>query len=232
MDKTVELLRFVAKTLSTYTRLQSLCIGILGLERMWQIFLDWTKIESVPYLLRSPEQYREPFRHAIDLLWEQVKNEQIYNEHKTVFDDLYHFEQSSYDEEDALDIDYGNVRQFIAALTSSGIGAFFPIKPERQNEFPWNSPDYYEKQVASLATVYASTLYDFLYNSYAEKAPKAERGISPSINTMVADDPLWKEEVDRIHSDLLLVRDYPSNKEIVFQRAAAYRKLRTKPFCS
>lgn len=89
MDQEVELLSSVAKTLSTYTRLQSLCVGVLGLERMWQIFLDWTKIESVPYLLRSPEQYREPYRCAIDLLWEQVKNEQIYNAHRAVFDELY-----------------------------------------------------------------------------------------------------------------------------------------------
>lgn len=231
MDQEVELLRSVAKTLSTYTRLQSLCVGILGLERMWQVFLDWTEIESVPYLLRSPGQYREPYRHAIDLLWEQVKNEQIYNEHRAVFDDLYHFEQSSYDEEDALDVDYGNVREFIDALISSGIGAFFPIKPERQNELPWNSPDYYEKQIASLATVYASTLYNFLYNLYEERASENESGSTPNIDTMIANDPLWNEEVDRIHFDLLLVRDYPANKEAVLQRAAAYRKLRTKPFC-
>ena len=49
---------------------------------------------------------------------------------------------------------------------------------------------------------------------------------------MIANDPLWSEEVHRIHSDLLLVRDYPANKEAVLHRAAAYRKLRTKPFCS
>lgn len=231
MDQEVELLCSVAKTLSTYTRLQSLCVGVLGLERMWQIFLDWTKIKSVPYLLRSPEQYREPYRHAIDLLWEQVKNEQIYNANRAVFDELYNFEQSSYEEEDAPDVDYGNVKEFIDALVSSGIGAFFPIKPERQNEFPWNSPDYYEKNVAALATVYASTLYNFLYNSFAEKELKTEGGITINIDAMVANDPLWNEEVDRIHSDLLLVRDYPKNKEVVLQRAAAYRKLRTKPFC-
>ena len=40
MDQEVELLSSVAKTLSTYTRLQSLCVVVLGLERMWQIFLD------------------------------------------------------------------------------------------------------------------------------------------------------------------------------------------------
>lgn len=228
MDQAVELLQSVAKTLSTYTRLQSLCVAILGLERMWQIFLDWTKIDSVPYLLRSPEQYREPFRHAIDLLWEQVKNEQIYNEHRDFFDNLYHFEQSSFDEEDALDVDYGNARQFIDTLISSGIGAFFPIKPERQNMRPWNSPDYYETNVAALAIVYASTLYDFLYNSYAEKAGS---GINSYIDTMVAGDPLWIEEVERIHSDLLLVRNYPINKDTVLQQAEIYRKLRTKPFC-
>ena len=32
MDQEVELLSSVAKTLSTYTRLQSLCVGVLGLE--------------------------------------------------------------------------------------------------------------------------------------------------------------------------------------------------------
>lgn len=53
MDEEVELLCFVAKTLGTYTRLQSLCVGILGLERMWQIFLDWTKIESIYISTRS-----------------------------------------------------------------------------------------------------------------------------------------------------------------------------------
>lgn len=232
MDQAVKLLQSVTKTLTSYTRLQSLCVAILGLERMWQVFLDWTKIESVPYLLRSPEQYREPYRQAIDLLWEQVINEQIYNEHRAAFDDLYHFEQSSYDEEDALDVDYGNVRQFIDALISSGIGAFFPIKPERQNQFPWNAPDYYEKQAASLVIVYASILYDFLYNLYAERVQKNDGGIDPRIDAMIAEDPLWIEEVERIHSDLLLVRNYPTNKEAVLQRAADYRKLRIKPFCS
>jgi len=67
MDQAVELVQDVRETLCSYTRLQSLCAATLGLERMWQVFLDWTNTKQVPYLLRPPEQYREPFRQAIDL---------------------------------------------------------------------------------------------------------------------------------------------------------------------
>lgn len=227
MDQAVELVQDVRETLCSYTRLQSLCAATLGLERMWQVFLDWTNTKQAPYLLRPPEQYREPFRQAIDLLWEQVTKEQIYNAHQDVFDELAHFEQSSYDEEDALDVDYGYVKWFIDALISAGINAFFPVSPERKDRFPWNDPQYYEKKAASLITVYAATLYGFLYNAYAEKTSKTE----DEIDAMVAKDSLWLEEIDRIRADLLLVRDYPDNKETVLQQAAIYRSLRTKPFC-
>ena len=69
----IELMRFVMKALRPCTRIQMLCAAVLGLERTWQIFLDWTKNESAPLLRRRPEEYREPFRRALDLLVEQVR---------------------------------------------------------------------------------------------------------------------------------------------------------------
>ena len=218
----IELMRSVTKALRSRTRIQMLCAAVLGLERTWQIFLDWTRNESAPLLRRRPEEYREPFRRALDLLVEQVKNEQIYNEHPEVFEELYRFEQSSYDEEDAQDVDYGNACFFIDAMTS--ISAFFPIEPEKREEFPWNQPDFYEKETAELVVLYADILYSFLYDDCAED----EHG---AIEASIARSPLWLAETERIKSDLALVRDYPKNKETVLRRIAEYRELRTEPFC-
>ena len=219
----IELMRSVTKALRSRTRIQMLCAAVLGLERTWQIFLDWTRNESAPLLRRHPEEYRKPFRRALDLLVEQVKNEQIYNEHPEIFEELYRFEQSSYDEEDAQDVDYGNACFFIDAMTSSGISAFFPIEPEKREEFPWNQPDFYEKEAAELVVLYADILYSFLYDDCAEDEHSA-------IEASIARSPLWLAETERIKSDLALVREYPKNKETVLRRIAEYRELRTEPF--
>ena len=141
-----------------------------------------------------------------------------------IFEELYRFEQSSYDEEDAQDVDYGNAWSFIDAMISSGISAFFPIEPEKREEFPWNQPDFYEKEAAELVVLYADILYSFLYDDCAEDEHSA-------IEASIARSPLWLAETERIKSDLALVRDYPKNKETVLRRIAEYRELRTKPLC-
>lgn len=54
-----------------------------------------------------------------------MKDEQIYNEHREVFDELNQFEKSSYDEEDTQDVDYGNGRLFIDTLVSGEIATLY-----------------------------------------------------------------------------------------------------------
>lgn len=228
MDLVVQLLESITKTLCSYTRLQSLAMAVLGLEREWPVFLEWTKNKEIPYLLRSPEEYREPFRHALDLLWEQVKNEQLYNEHQEVFDSLHLFVESSYHEDDAVDVDFGNARSFIEALISSGIGAFFPIKPERRFTSPWNEPDFYEKRAASLALTYTEDLYNFLFEKVLDEFP-TERFGTPKANEMIARNPLWIAEIERLQSDLLLIRNFPANKDIVEKQMITYRELSIVP---
>lgn len=229
-DISLELYESVVKRLKSCTRIQSLAFALLGLGRMWQVFLDWTEQESIPYLLCSPRDYREPFRNAMDLLWEQVKNEQIYNEHEDVFDALYDFVENSYDEEDALDVDFGNVCSFTSELISGGIAGFFPLSPERQKQSPWNDPDFYESCAASFATIYEETLSGYLYDKYYEQVQGKEAG--DTIDEMVAKDPLWIAEKERIESDLALVRNYPANKAEVEQRLNEYKMLRMAPFCA
>lgn len=223
IDIEIELLRSATKALRSCTRIQMLCAAVLGLSRTWQIFLDWTKNESAPLLLRRPAEYREPFRRALGLLAEQVENEQIYNEHPEVFEELYRFEQSSFDEEDAQDVDYGNAWLFIDAMKSSGVSAFFPIEPEKSEEFPWNQPDFYERVAAGLVVLYAEILYNFLHENCTEKEHSA-------IEASIARNPLWLAETERIKSDLTMACGYTRNKEAVMQRIAAYLELRTEPF--
>lgn len=229
-DLSLELSEAVKQRLGALTRTQRLAAAVLGVERMWQMFEDWTRQESAPGLRRSPREFRMPFRLALDLLWKPVETGKPYSEHCAVFDRLYEFVESSYDEEDALDVDFGDVRLFVDELVSGGIAGFFPIPMERQLSAPWNAPDFYVDCAARFVTLYAEQLYEHLYERYCEQNPSGKR--EAELCGQIAGDALWIAETERIESDLTLVRDYPSNREAVLQRRAENRALRTPPFCS
>ena len=195
----IELMRSVTKALRSRTRIQMLCAA-------------------------APRNTASRSAAHSTCSSNRSKTNRFTTEHPEIFEELYRFEQSSYDEEDAQDVDYGNACFFIDAMTSSGISAFFPIEPEKREESPWNQPDFYEKETAELVVLYADILYSFLYDDCAED----EHG---AIEASIARSPLWLAETERIKSDLALVRDYPKNKGTVLRRMAEYRELRTEPFC-
>lgn len=225
-DISLELSSTIKKELKACTRIQSLVMALLGLERTWQMFLDWTYQESTPYLLCKPETFRQPVRDALDLLWEQVYDGQIHNQHKDFFDRLRDQINQSFDEDDGQDVDFGTATPLVNQFFDS-IGCFFEITPERQSQRPWCDPDYYVSRAAYCATTYAEALSNFLNNEYSLLVERD----AEEIFDCVEKDPLWQQEVQRIYSDLSLVLNYPANRDMIEQRRQDNAQLRTLPFC-
>lgn len=206
------------------------------------MFLDWTYKETAPYLQCKPELFRCPIREALNMLWEQVENQQIYNQEPAVFDELCDFINQSFDEDDCQDVDFGNAKTLLDAFFG-GVAGFFPIAPERQIQSPWNNPFFYESCAASCVTYYAEDLYNIIYENCYQQIEETETfqnlefmekhtKIHYRATILAAESTLWKQEIERIQSDLLLIKNYPANKKIVAQRRHENQQLRTLPFCN
>ncbi|MDE7479471.1 MAG: hypothetical protein K2M91_16305 [Lachnospiraceae bacterium] len=86
-----------------------------------------------------------------------------------------------------------------------------------------------ESCTAGFATIYEETLAVYLSDLYYEQV-QGEKN-DDAIDEMIAKEPLWIVEKERILSDLALIQDFPANKEAVEQRLNENRMLRTPPFC-
>ena len=216
-DIVLELEDRLAGELESCTPVQGLTLALLGLERTWQMFLDWTRQERVELLLCKPETLRAPVREALDLLWEQVYAGQEYNRHRDVFDLLWEqvyagqeynrhrdvFDRlreqidHSFEEEDGPDVDFGTAAPLVDAFYGS-VSCFFDILPERRYQRPWCEPDFYVSGMAFCTLTYAEALSDFLYDQYSA----SDSGDPETIFDRMEKDPLWTQEVRRIYSDL------------------------------
>lgn len=225
-DIVLELKDTLTKELKSCTHVQGLTLALLGLERTWQMFLDWTCREHVELLLCKPETLRAPVREALDLLWEQVYEGQTYNRHRDVFDRLRDQIDHSFEEEDGPDVDFGTAAPLVDAFYGSA-SCFFEVLPERRYQRPWCEPDFYVSGMAFCTLAYAEALSNFLYDEYSASVSKD----SETIFNCMEKDPLWVQEVQRIESDLELVRGCPMNKDRIEQRRNETRELRTPPFC-
>lgn len=227
-DISLEFYHTLTEKLRPCTRIQTLAMALLGLERTWQMFLDWTYQESAPYLLCKPETFRQPVREALDLLWKQVYSEQIYSQRKDLFDRLRDQINHSFDDEDGQDVDFGTASPLLGQFYSC-IGCFFEIAPERRTQRPWCEPDYYVSRAVGCALTYEEALSNFLYDKYLPFMGRDRD--TEKIFDCIEKDPLWLQEVQRVYSDLSLVLNYPANKDMIEQRRRDNARLRTLPFC-
>lgn|GEM_PF-2789338 len=223
----------VSAQLEQFSRVQALLVAACTMERLWMLFEGWTKHESAPYLHVKPETFRRPARYLLDLFWEQIWKEQPYGDYLEEYNRFHNQVQSSFDENDGQDVDFGDARLLLDAIECYGF-TFFDTpeavskRRERQRSgfyIPFITTTRY---ITSCVTLYAYRLfYDFLPTEFCieNSIRRIDKEQQPLVDDYVEQHPLWREEVARIEDDISAAHDYPSNKELFMARKELYSNL-------
>ena len=192
----------VTEELASCTRMQTLALAALGLERLWKMFSDWTDTEGDPLLYQRPAAFRRRARDILDLFWAQIEAGQESSRHDGELRRFLDFVNGSCDGNDAPDVDMGTGRPLLNEMFG-GVQCFFSEMEEKSN-------------AAGCVTAYAGYLEGILYDRYdgpcregLPQVPPGERAelLERRIDAAIGEDPLWKAELARIRQDFLLVRD-------------------------
>ena len=205
----------VTGSLFSYTRTQVLTLAAFGLERLWKMFYDWTKTEGDALLYQRPISFRQRTRNILDFLWEQIENGPKINSHGKEHDSLLDFINAACDENDAPDVDMGTGRPLLDMMFS-GVHCFF---------YEIDAESY----ASSCITAYASYLDDILHDRYYDKCKESvsiqevsqrdkAKLLDMKIDAAIAEDPLWKKELERIQQDFLLVKNHSNDIERLHKR--------------
>lgn len=205
----------VTENLSSYTRTQMLVLAVLGLERLWKMFYDWTNTEGDALLYQKPISFRQRARDILDFCWEQIENGQEINSYGKELYNFLDFINAACDEDDAPDVDMGTGKPLLDMMFS-GIHCFF-FEEDAKN------------CAGSCITAYASYLDGILHDRYYDKCKESvsvqelsqrdkAKLLDMEIDAAIAEDPLWKKELERIQQDFLLVKKHSNDIECLHKR--------------
>ena len=211
-----DLFLHVKGELSSYSRAQMLTLAAFGLERLWRMFDDWTKTEGDILLYQKPISFRKRARDILDLLWEQLESGQEINRHEQEFMSFLDFINASFDEEDAQDVDMGTGRPLLDIMFS-GVSCFF---------FEEDAKSEASTCITAYADYLDGLLGDWVYDAY-KKGLSLPAGISQrekqkllyeKVDAAVAEQSLWRAEVERIQQDFIIVKRHSDNFDCLCQR--------------
>ena len=197
--------------LKSLTRIQALLVAVCAMERNWQMFAEWTQLESAPFVVVEPKTFREPVRRVIDLFWEQVLSEKDYGDYEAERNALYEFVESSFDPNYGQDVDFGEGDLLLMLVQNEG--RCFLETPEREEKIRrfTNSPNYTTlRPIANCITAYLELFVD--RDCYDEEM-SAEEIMKTSI---------WRTETAYILSDIAAARDFPANKQLFIKKRVLY----------
>lgn len=215
----------VKEKMRALSDVQILLVVLCAMERQWQLYLDWTRLESAFCLQVKPETLRGPMRELLDVLWEQVWAEEPVNGHRDVYDRLFRQVEASFDEEDGQDVDFGNANLLLEAAEDAFI--FFPMTEEkRRRHLPGGLCD----RAAGCAASYLYRLHgDYFADRVLEQGRPADGELAPLIDAWAEKDPAWRAETARILEDLEAARLYPANRAWFQAKKEEYSRLRLLP---
>lgn len=205
----------IKENLSSCNRRQTLALAALGLERLWRMFDDWTKTEGDPLLYQKPISFRQRTRDILDFLWEQIKSGEETNRHEKELESLLDFINASCDEMDAQDVDMGTGRPLLGMMFG-GVSCFFSIE---------NTRAYASECITAYAAYLADLLYDRFYDECKESIShedisqqEAGKLLASKIDAAIAENPLWRAEIERIQLDFIIVKKHSNNFECLCKR--------------
>lgn len=193
----------VKKALSDCSRGQVLALAALGLERLWPMFYDWTCTDGDPLLYQKPAAFRKPMRDLLDAFWAQAEGGQRVEQAGGMLDGFLDFINAACDENDAPDVDMGTGRPLLDLLFG-GVDCFLSQRDT-------------EADASDCITAYGAYLSDRLYDRHYDRCKAALSGFAGSeeerrrifsqrMDEAAADDPLWRQELERIEQDFRLVK--------------------------
>lgn len=205
----------IKEDLVSCDRMQMLTLAAFGLERLWRMFEDWTKMEGDPLLYQKPNSFRQRVRDILDHIWEQIENRQEINPYKKEIHDFLDFVNASFDEDDGQDVDMGTGTPLINEMLCGAV-CFFSEREERT---------YASSCIISYAEYLSELLYDYFYDEckksfYGQEISPREwqKLLDEKIDAAIAEHPLWTEEVERIKHDFAIVKKESNNFECLCKR--------------
>lgn len=212
----------VEDAMEPLTDAQALLPALCAMERLWQLYLDWTRQDSAYCLQVKPETLRQPARELLDLLWERVEAGEALAWQKDTYDRFLQQVEDSYDDEDGQDVDFGNANLLLEALRDYG-GIFFPF---------WGNPlrqDIVYCATSYLYRYYFDGLTDRIWRDLGRVPPEEENRL---LEEYAAGDPVWLAECARVRRDLKAARRYPYSQGWFRRRRKEYSALRLLPIYS
>ena len=221
--------RFFAEVkakMADLTNVQALLVGLCAMERQWQLYLDWTNQESAYCLQVKPETLRAPMRELLDLLWEQIWAEEPVNAHQDVYDRFIELDQSSFDEEDGQDVDFGNASLLMEAIEDYASIFFCSEETDSHRRFgSWRD------DAAYCATSYLYRLHgDYFADRVTEQVGRCrDRELVPLMDEYAETDSTWLAESARVREDLEAAKNYPATRDWFRARKELYSQLKLLP---
>ena len=215
-----------AAKMADLTDVQALLVALCAMERQWQLYLEWTQMESAYCLQVKPETLRAPMRELLDLLWEQIWSEEPVNAHRNVYDQFIALDQNSFDEEDGQDVDFGNARLLMEAIEDYASIFFCSEAVDSHRRFgSWRGDAVY------CATNYLYRLHgDYFADRVMERVGRCgDKELAPLMDEYAVTDPTWLAETARVREDLEAAKNYPANRNWFRARKEQYSQLKLPP---